>query len=395
MTKHDLTRREMLTIGTGAVGATILGSTIGAGTAAAADEKVPKKRLGKTGVDVPILAMGMAMKFHQRFDPRLAEAVRLGVTYFDTGYVYAGGTVESAVGSFHTRARNRDALFLSGKTENHALDRFERDLNDGLRKARTDHFDLYMLHGLGDPKTLSPELMKLVERLKKEGKFRHFGFSCHDKNVPELLEVAAKTPWVEAVQFRYNFRQYGDAKLNKAMDAAAKAGVGLVAMKTQGSEASFADAWKKYEKTGKWNKFQAVMKAVWADERITSVVSHMDTFEKLKENAAAAMDGGKLGRADWKALERYAASTRHLACDGCDHHCTAAIDRPVQIGTTMRLLMYHDSYGEQSKAKALFEALPVEARAIADVDFSACNAACPHGVDVAAHLDRAKNLFLA
>ncbi|MEQ9502283.1 MAG: aldo/keto reductase [Deltaproteobacteria bacterium] len=386
----NLTRRQMLAVGTGAVGASMLGATIGATSAEAAEPQVPKKRLGKTGVDVPILAMGMAMKFHPRFDPRLAEAARLGVTYFDTGYVYAGGTVESAVGSFHTRARNRKALFLSGKTERH--DRVEKDLQDGLRKARTDHFDLYMLHGLGDPKTLSADMAKLVERLKKEGKIKHFGFSCHDGNVPELLQLAAKTPWVEVVQFRYNFRQYGDKKLNAAIDAAAKANVGLVAMKTQGSEASFTDAWKKYEKTGKWNKFQAVMKAVWADERITSIVSHMDTFEKLKSNAKAAMSRGEMGAADWDSLQRYAKATRHLACDGCDHHCSAALDRSVPIGTAMRFLMYHDAYGETAKAQELFASLDREV--IRGADFSACQAACPHGVDVAQHMDRAKRLFI-
>ena len=40
-------------------------------------------------------------------------------------------------------------------------------------------------------------------------------------------EVAAKTPWVDSVMFRYNFRQYGNKELNKAMDACVKAGVGF------------------------------------------------------------------------------------------------------------------------------------------------------------------------
>ena len=61
--------------------------------------------------------------------------------------------------------------------------------------------------------------------------------------------------------FRYNFRQYGNDKLNRGIDACVKAKVGLIAMKTQGSEASFRDAWKKFEKSGKWNKYQAVLGA--------------------------------------------------------------------------------------------------------------------------------------
>ncbi len=154
---------------------------------------------------------------------------------------------------------------------------------------------MYFLHALKDADFLNDELKTTVERLKKEGKIHHFGFSCHDGNVVELLQPAAETPWVESVMFRYNFRQYGDKKLNQAIDACAKANVGLIAMKTQGSEASFQDAWKKFEQTGKWTKHQAVLKAVWADDRITAAVSHMDTFEKLKQNIAAAVDKTDLG----------------------------------------------------------------------------------------------------
>ena len=119
---------------------------------------------------------------------------------------------------------------------------------------------------------------------------RHFGFSCHAGNVVELMNKAAGLPWIESIMFRYNFRKYGDKELNKAIDACAKADIGLIAMKTQGSEASFADAWKKFEKTGKFTKHQAVLKAVWEDARITAAVSAMNTFEKLRENIAAALD---------------------------------------------------------------------------------------------------------
>jgi uncharacterized protein len=207
--------------------------------------------------------------------------------------------------------------------------------------------------------------------------------------VVELLRAAAATPWVEAVMFRYNFRQYGNAELNAAMDACAKANVGLIAMKTQGSEAGIADAWQKFQQTGKWSKQQAVLKAVWADQRIAAAVSHMDNFEKLKANVAAALDREELGQADFEALERYATATRGLACDGCDHLCGAAISAPVQIGTTMRSLMYHEAYGEAERARTLFRSLPPAAQRLHDVDFAPASAACPHGVDVAWHMRRA------
>src|SRR5947207_963467 len=94
-------------------------------------------------------------------------------------------------------------------------------------------------------------------------------------------------------------------------------------MKTQGSEPAMKDAWQRFEKAGKWNKYQAVLKAVWEDERMTAAISHMDTFEKLRENVAAALDRTSLTEAEKGALERYAAATRSYACDGCDHLCDA------------------------------------------------------------------------
>jgi predicted aldo/keto reductase-like oxidoreductase len=164
-------------------------------------------------------------------------------------------------------------------------------------------------------------------------------------------------------------------------------------MKTQRSEVSFQDSWKKFQSEGKWSKHQAVMKAVWADDRISAAVSHMDTFEKLKQNIAAAVDQFELGRADLDALNRYASATRSEACDGCDHICGPRVEAPVKIGATLRYLMYHDVYGETDKAKFLFGKLPREAQRIEGVNFRPASAACPFGVDVVKHMARASKVF--
>jgi hypothetical protein len=372
------------------------GKTENAGAPGATEEslpQVPRRTLGKTGQSIPILLMGGGMQLDTRFDPKLAEAYRFGVNYIDAADCYSNGSCEVAVAGFHTKAKNRKDLWITSKSDKHDPVGFEETVNTSLEKMKTDYVDLYFLHALQEGSYLSDELKATVERLKSEGKIRFFGFSCHHDNVAELLHQAAATPWVDAVMFRYNFRKYGDKELNAAMDACVKANVGLIAMKTQGSEASFEEAWKKFEGTGKWTKHQAVLKAVWADERITAAVSHMDTFEKLKQNIAAACDRTELGMVDRDALERYAAATRQFACDGCDHLCGAAVAAPVKIGATMRYLMYHDVYGERDKARELFRQLPAESRALAGVDFRGANAACPNGVDVAWHMDRASQVL--
>ena len=389
--RRERTRREILALGGAAASGALLGGLPLA--EAAPDPQVPRRLLGKTGQSIPILLLGGASGFDPRFDPKLAEALRFGVNYVDAADCYAGGRCEAAVGSFQVRAKARANLWITSKSDRHDPEGFARRLDESLHGLQSDYVDMYFLHGLDDPRRLSPELAAAVDRLKRAGKLRHFGFSCHGGNVAELLQKAATLPWVEAVMFRYNFRQYGNKELNAAMDAAHRAGVGLIAMKTQGSEASFRDGWQRFEQTGKWTKHQAVLKAVWADERISAAVSDMDTFEKLRANIAAALDRAALSDAEIRALERYADATRALACDGCDHICGPAVAAPVRIADTMRFLMYHDVYGQPEKARRLFRALPVAAQRLDRVDFTPANRACPHGVDVAWHMGRAHEVL--
>ena len=401
--KTQITRRDLFKIGAGAgaLAATggILAGAVGAQEAAKKIEslpQVPRRILGKTGKSIPILLMGGAMKLDPKFDPKFAECLRFGVNYLDAADCYGGGTCESAVGGFLKNGSvKRDTVWITSKSDKHDPAGLEETLDIGLKRVGTDYFDMYFMHALKDPDSITPEMGEKVAELKKSGKILHFGFSCHDGTVAELLQKAAATPYIDAVMFRYNFRQYGDKELNAAIDACVKAGVGLIAMKTQGSEASFADAWGKFEQEGKWSKHQAVLKAVWADERITAAVSHMDTFEKLKQNIAAAVDQYDLGAAEYDALNKYAAATRSMSCDGCDHLCNPAVDAPVKIGTAMRYRMYHEVYGEQENAKRLFAELPAAERRLSGIDFRGASAACPNGIDVAAQMQKAAKIFNA
>jgi predicted aldo/keto reductase-like oxidoreductase len=390
-----ITRRRMLRTTGAAGGGLVLASSLGVGpsTVEAAPIQVPRRVLGKTGEKVPMLLMGGSVPMDPRFDPKLAEGVKYGVNYFDAADCYGGGGVERAIGAFHTRANLRSKIWITSKSDEHDPKGFEETFRSSLERLQTDYVDMYYLHGLDDPSKINDDLKLVVERLKKEKKTRFFGFSCHGKHVAELLQVAARTPWIDSVMFRYNFRQYGNTELNQAIDAAHKSKVGLIAMKTQGSAVSFEDQWQKFQQTGKWNKYQAVLKAVWADERITAAISDMDNLDKVRENIAAALDRTKLTRAETEELTRYAAATRDISCDGCDHLCTAALDTPFPVGDVLRFLMYHDVYGKPELARGLYRALPQEVRAATQRDFAAARAACPHGLDIDRFVKRAATVL--
>jgi predicted aldo/keto reductase-like oxidoreductase len=394
-------RRQILKGTAAAGGGLVLASGLGIGPSAiaAAPLQVPRRVLGKTGEKIPILCMGGSLPLDPRFDPKLAECVKYGINYFDQADCYSGGEGELALGAFHSRANLRSRIWITTKSDDKDPKGFEETFHKSLEKLKTDYVDMYFLHGLKRPEQINDDLKVVVEKLRKEKKLRFFGFSCHDGTVAELLELAAKTPWIDAVMFRYNFQQYGNDKLNRAIDAAHKANVGLIAMKTQGSAISFEPQVKKFEQTGKWNRYQAVMKAVWADERITAAVSDMDNLDKLRENIAAALDKTKLTQAEVESLYKYAAATRGMTCDGCDHLCSPHVHgasgagAALEIGPTLRYLMYHDVYGKSELAKDLFRKLPPAARTLSGVDFSHAQAACPHGVDIAHWMRRAVDVL--
>lgn len=390
---RDLSRRKLLT--TGAAVSTTAALGLSGSVAEAAPAQVPRRILGKTKQSIPILLVGGGMGFTGGYDPRIRLALKHGANYIDTARGYAHGASEKNAGSTLHNLKAREKTWVTSKSSQWSAAGFEQDVALSLENLQTTWIDLYFLHGLDDPSPLDDtKLVDTVRRLKDQKKIRFFGFSCHDGNVPELLHLAAKRSFVDAVMFKYSFRDYGNEKLSRAMDAAHAAGVGLIAMKTQGSEAGFRDAWKKFEQKGRWTKHQAVLKAVWADERISAAVSHMTTEQQMRENIAAAVDRQSLGSLERKALERYAERTREHSCAGCDHICGAKVNAPVRIGTTMRCLMYHDAYGDAAEARRVFSQLPEAARRLDGVDFSGASRVCPNGVDVAMKMRRAAKVLV-
>jgi hypothetical protein len=120
-----------------------------------------------------------------------------------------------------------------------------------------------------------------------------------------------------------------------------------------------------------------VLKAVWQDSRIDAVVSEMTNFDQLEQNVAAALDRTRLGALELDSLRHHAEATEHLYCQGCEQHCRPTLARPVRVADTLRLLMYHDEYGEPERARRLFAAIPPEERALGEVDFAPAARACP------------------
>jgi len=379
-----LSRRDFLQSAAAIAAALSTGRPAQAQQTQPASVLMPTRELGKTGLKVPILQMGGSF----RQSPVLIKrALELGVNFFDTSAYYMRGRAEGIVGeALGSLAKRKDFMIVTkGRTKESPAEVLDELVPASLERLKMDYLDVWFIHGLDDPSLLTqPEWKTTAEKLKKSGKARFFGFSCHGKNVVDLLTTAAKVGYVDVIMFRHNFRTYGDAELSQAIDAACKAKIGLIAMKAQGAVTDYPERLNPFEKAG-LSKHQAALRFVWQDERIASICSEMTSLRILEENAAAAF--WAITDAETRLLQDWADRTAEMYCPGgsglCRRQCEAACGSPVAIADTLRFLTYHDSYGRPADARRLFAELPASQRPTPATNLSTAEKACPLHLPVA------------
>lgn len=381
---------------TAAAGAVVASSSILKGQdAPAARAEIPTVTLGRTGRAVTKLGMGTSWALTPSF---VQAALLSGVRYIDCSESYENGRAEIVLGQVLERTGLRDQVYLVTKNSkgkvggSGAAKSFEERLNASLERLKTDYVDCYYIHGV-EGKELQlladPDVKAAFEKLKKAGKIKFTGLSCHDAMLPEILEAAADAGWVDQAMIQYNFREVDSDKLQRAIDKASKANMGLVAMKTQKGAESFADRVDRLTEKG-FKKEVAAIKAVWEDQRMQVVVSEMTTFSDLRENGDASRE--PLTKAEARQLEQHRLLTQNLYCHGCGHLCETAA-KGVPVATVLRYLRYYSAYGKRSEARALYQSLPDQARALGEADLAAAERACPHGLPVVQLVTRADGLL--
>ncbi len=162
---------------------------------------LPKRKLGRTGVDVTILTQGT---WRSSGGERLLRySWSNGVRYFDTAQSY--GSEPMIARWLKAMPEARKDLFLV--TKYHAVSsprELLKNLDQRLAALQTDYIDLIFLHAVGDHdiKTevkwpSSREFKETAEAIKKSGKAKFVGFSTHHPRRPEILQEAVKGGFVQ------------------------------------------------------------------------------------------------------------------------------------------------------------------------------------------------------
>ncbi len=220
---------------TAAVAATVgcFPATLSAVDRDTASGPIERRNLGQTGEKVSIIAFGGFML--NRAAPEQAsdwirEAFEGGVTHFDVAPEY--GNAEERMGPALEPFRKK--VFLSCKTAQRKQDRAAAELEESLRRLRTEHFDLYQFHHVTKMEEVDAIFsddgaIKTFEKARKEGKVRFLGFSAH--SVEAALAMMERYSF-DSIMFPVNYATWTAGNFGpQVLARAGEKKMGILALK--------------------------------------------------------------------------------------------------------------------------------------------------------------------
>ena len=253
--------------------------------------------LGRTGLEVTSLGMGAT---RTREPAVIKAALDSGINFFDTGRSYARGNNEIMLGKVFKGIRDRIIIqskiplreqdrFDSADGVNEMIKSMESSVHESLKALKTDYIDVMLLHGMSKPEiTYHEEVMKFMEKIRKEGKVKAIGFSSHG-NMAELIQKNNEILFYDVVMCPFNhkgsfihsvskiYREWDQPALMEQLIIAGNKKIGVVAMKTT-SAGPFQPEGKEtatYEDAVRW---------VLQHDFISSAAVGMANFEEIAEN---------------------------------------------------------------------------------------------------------------
>jgi len=344
------------------------------------------RTLGRTGLKVPVVSMGVM----NADNPAVVQAaLETGIILLDTAHGYQRGRNEEMIGQV-IKGRPRDSYMIATKVPGPQRERSMQGLDpEALEKAflekfdislgrlGLDHVEILYLHNSSTPEHVqNPGIISALQKAKKAGKARFVGTTTHSDE-PAVIRASVAAKVYDVVLTAYNFLQDHREEVRKAVGEAAAAGLGIVAMKTQ------AGAYWDKEKQQPIN-MRAALKWVLNDPNVATAIPGFTTFDQLKEDWSVVADIG-LTPQELKDLH-LGEQAAGLYCQQCGQ-CLAGCPRDLPIPDLMRSYMYAYGYRNLQAAHELVGSLDVAADPC--VACASCSAVCAKGFDLA---DRVRDI---
>jgi predicted aldo/keto reductase-like oxidoreductase len=209
---------------------------------------MPYRTLGSTGERVSAIGLGGHHLAVKSVDEKLAlriihRAIERGVNFMDNSWDYNDGASEERMGKALADGR-RDSVFLMTKIDGRSRKEATRQLDESLKRLRTDCVDLVQHHEIirfDDPhRIFDPEgANAALEDARKAGKLRYVGFTGHkDPQIHlHMLEVARENGFrFDTVQMPLNVMDAHYRSFEKrVLPELVRENIGVLGMKSMGN----------------------------------------------------------------------------------------------------------------------------------------------------------------
>ena len=252
--------------------------------------EIPKRTLGKTGIEVSVLGFGSHLKKELIADPvsrdRMIKAgFDGGINIFD---VYEEGFRQFKPMGMSLRGVRKDAVV--SLCFELSTDKMQGELDFALKSFETDYIDLYRLYSVDDDR------FAIMEKNKKAGKIRAIGVVTHDE--PTMMKHLDRYgDSLDYVMIIYNFhhnsgfssKNYPPNDYSALIPRCERMNLGILGIKPMGSDAMVKlAAVKGFFKDKKAKIAQAMLRHVYAAREIDSTMPAMNTMDELMTNLESA-----------------------------------------------------------------------------------------------------------
>jgi uncharacterized protein len=319
----------------------------------AASGAILHRTLGKTGITLPVVSMGV---MNADIPGLLRRAYELGIRHFDTAAGYQQGRNEEMVGNVIKEMGVRDKVVISTKQGSRsrssnpaeAKRSFIEGVEASLKRLQMDHVDILYHHGvdwIADAQAEGP--LEALQSLKKDGKTRFIGLSTH--RTIDVLNEAIRLNVFDVALVMLNYTMAHNAEILASIELAAKSGIGIVAMKTQAGGTVRPDS--KLPKELPPSSQTALLKWVLNHEFVTTAIPGFSTYEHLEQDFSVARNLAYTNEEEkFLADKSFTAQVEFCQqCGECRNDCPKQVDIPL----LMRSHMYAAQYRNTGMAQAM------------------------------------------
>jgi hypothetical protein len=367
-------------------------------------------RKNKSGEEISLLGYG-CMRFSKngntididKAEKEVMAAIRAGVNYLDTAYIYPGN--EAAVGEILRRNNVRDKINLATKLPQYLIKSrasIDKYFAEQCRRLGTDYIDYYLMHMLTDVASWN-HLVDLgikdwIAQQKAAGKIRNIGFSYHG-NTEMFLEILNAYDW-DFCQIQYNYMDVTSQAGQIGLKAAAEKGIPVIIMEPlrggrlvgllpDKAKQIIADNPRGYS-AAEW-----ALRWLWEQPEVTCVLSGMNSVEMVEENVriASEVQDHEFTDDDRATIDAIRAEINRyikVNCTGCRYcmPCPKGVDIPQTFHC------YNAMYTERksSARREYFQTVGLrkESALVSQcVECGKCEQHCPQTIDIRIKLKEA------